>query len=127
VNKNQGAWLLIEHRIGCRQKPGNQRYMTRDGIVRSVPKFSYLAGASCCAHADQADISRQSLRLFRPRGLSTAPLSRTGKPKFWQFFSPSQLKIFSNLPGKAIAAMSVYLLETGICNRIDCRLTDENF
>jgi len=25
-------------------------------------------------HADQADISRQSLRLFRPRGLSAAPL-----------------------------------------------------
>jgi hypothetical protein len=26
-------------------------------------------------HADQADIGRQSLRLFRPRGLSAAPLS----------------------------------------------------
>ncbi len=25
-------------------------------------------------HADQADIGRQSLRLFRPRGLSAAPL-----------------------------------------------------
>jgi len=26
-------------------------------------------------HADQADIGRQSLRLFRPRGLSAAPLA----------------------------------------------------
>ena len=26
-------------------------------------------------HADEADIGRQSLRLFRPRGLSAAPLA----------------------------------------------------
>ena len=34
-------------------------------------------------HADQADIGRQSLRLFRPRGLSAAPLYAKSEYKMW--------------------------------------------
>jgi hypothetical protein len=46
-----------------------------NGAADEHPRFAQREAPH--NHADQADIGRQSLRLFRPRGLSAAPLGIT--------------------------------------------------